>query len=99
MWQSSFNPSSGRINVNSLGIRIRSGKSSAAPVADRSRTVHGYLSPPYSILAAFITRTRGAIRVSTIAKTSGRHHDETVSKYCAAERLNILECPDQTAET
>lgn len=38
--------SSGMINVNSSGMRRRSENSSAAPVLDMSRTMHGYLSPP-----------------------------------------------------
>jgi len=33
-------------HVNSSGMRTESEKSSAAPVLDMSRTMHGYLSPP-----------------------------------------------------
>ena len=38
----------------------------AAPLFDKSRTVHGILSPPYSISADLITRKRGCARVPTI---------------------------------
>jgi hypothetical protein len=41
-----------------------------------------------------MTRTRGAIRVSTIAKSSGEIKGDSIQKsYCAAERLNIREFP------
>jgi hypothetical protein len=62
----SFNPSSGTTNVNFAGITVASDTSNAAPVIERSRTVQVILSPPCSIWAGFITRWRGAARVSTM---------------------------------
>jgi hypothetical protein len=69
-WHGSLNPSSGIIRLNVAGIfPLSSEISSAAPVTDRSRIMQGVLIPPYSIFAAFMTRKRGAARVSTMRKT------------------------------
>ena len=43
-------------NVNLEGIPFGSDTPSAAPVTDRSRTVHAILSPPYSIRPGLLTR-------------------------------------------
>ena len=52
----SLNPSSGTTNVNFAGTAVGLDTSSAAPVIERSRTVQGISSPPYSIWAGFMTR-------------------------------------------
>src|ERR1700730_15178367 len=67
----SSNPSSDTTNVNFAGIPDGSDTSSAAPVIDRSRSVQVILSPPYSICAGFMTRQRGAARVSTMQVSGG----------------------------
>ena len=64
--QDSFNPSSGTTKMNFSGILPGSNTSIDAPVVDRSRRVQLISSPPYSIMAGFLTRNRGAARVSTI---------------------------------
>jgi endonuclease YncB( thermonuclease family) len=53
--------------VNFAGIPSWLNTSSAAPVVDRLRTMQSIASPPNSIVAAFETRWRNAIRVSTIS--------------------------------
>src|ERR1700712_957761 len=74
-WQGSFNFSSSSIKLNDAGmIPLNSEISSAAPVTDMSRIVQGVFMPPYSILAGFMTRWRGAILVSTICAIPYRNH-------------------------
>jgi hypothetical protein len=55
----SLSRSSGMTNVKVFAIRMTltwSGNSIAAPVVERSRTVHGYLSPPYLAIAGNVYR-------------------------------------------
>ncbi len=52
--------------MNFAGMPLWVGTSSAAPVINRSRTVQSMALPPNAIVAAFKTRWRGAIRVSTM---------------------------------
>jgi len=55
------------IDELTIGMTVTgSGNSIAAPMVERSRTVHGYLSPPYSAMARLSTLYRGAILVSTM---------------------------------
>ena len=44
------------IDELTIGMTVTgSGNSIAAPMVERSRTVHGYLSPPYSAMARLST--------------------------------------------
>src|SRR5215475_2342905 len=63
-----------KLKLFAIGMTLTgSGNSMAAPVEERSRIVHGYLSPPYSATARLSTRKRGAIRVSTMEKRAPPH--------------------------
>jgi hypothetical protein len=60
-------PSSGISRLKCVGTReARSSSINAAPLFDMLRTLHGILSPPFSISADFAIRKRGCDRVPTI---------------------------------
>jgi hypothetical protein len=72
-------------------LEVISLNSNAAPVIDRSRMVHVVLLPPYSILAAFLTRYRGATRVSTIAIVPKTGNASTHRKTLARGRTLLVD--------
>src|SRR4051794_31682609 len=93
------------IRLNVAGILPSSETSSAAPVTDRSRIVQGVLMPPYSILAGFMTRWRGAIRVSTMLiklKKMEQHAPGKMSERSRSSeqryRLDVLKNPAKIRE-
>ena len=66
--QGRCNPSPGTTNLNFAGMLIWLDTSSAAPVIDRLRIMQSTALLPNSIVPAFRTRWRNAIRVSTMKR-------------------------------
>src|SRR6267142_253838 len=90
MLQTRCNSSPGTTNVNFAGMPIWLDTSSAAPVTDRLRTMQSIAVLPNSIVPAFMTRWRDAIRVSTMKSRRPQGSKELIRCGLSQDHIGVI---------